>query len=186
MKNPLLINQISKGQRNSFQFTIEPDAKFMQADCGSQMSDKSYQVVRTLTSQAKSIQEFARSALLRIMGHYCCAIKILIEALLSLHPINQRQCKGCGALMMRSHLLRELSSIWQIRKRFQQVLLSIAVKGAFAGDIHPLPKQSQCDRFATRQSSFCSWMSQGQWSVRWARIIYHDVEYGYEGGIHVL
>ena len=58
MRNNLPVNQISKGQGSPFEFVIEPDTEIVQTDFGGQTSLKPRQIVWTLTSQAKSIQEF--------------------------------------------------------------------------------------------------------------------------------
>jgi hypothetical protein len=46
----------------------------------------------------------------------------------------------------------ELSTIWQIRKSCVQMLLSIAIKGSFALELSPLPKEGQRDHFAALQA----------------------------------
>jgi len=52
------VKQISEGQRIAPQLPIEPDAKVMQGDFGSQACLKAIQGLGTLTSEPKAIEQF--------------------------------------------------------------------------------------------------------------------------------
>jgi hypothetical protein len=80
-------------------------------------------------------------------------IEHLIEALLGLHAFNQMRAKGRDRLMMLPHESVELRAIRQVWKGGSQMLLSRAVKGSFAGKLHPLAKHGQRDDLAALQAS---------------------------------
>src|SRR5215472_7096427 len=58
MKSNLPINQISKSQRSAFELTVEPDAKVMQANFGSQTCLEATQGMRSFPCQTKDIEQF--------------------------------------------------------------------------------------------------------------------------------
>src|SRR5512135_203772 len=58
MKSNLPINQISKSQRSTFELTVEPDAKVMQAHFGSQTGLETTQGMRPFPCQTKDREQF--------------------------------------------------------------------------------------------------------------------------------
>jgi hypothetical protein len=86
------------------------------------------------------------------------------------------QAKCHDRVTVLPHESVELRSIRQLRKCRSQMMLGIAVKGSFAGKLHPLSKHGQRYDFAALQGS--------RWTrgvllmsiPRLAKIIDHDVE----------
>src|SRR6266478_4297813 len=118
---------------------------------------------------------------LGITRHGSRTIEHLIGTALGLHELHQVQSKGRDGITMRTHELVELSAIRQIWKGCPQMMLRIPIKGAFAGKLHPLPKQGQGNHFAALQGGGASWTLFLALQLRLAKIIDHDVQCCQEG-----
>src|SRR5260221_637412 len=118
----------------------------------------------------------AQATPLRITGHGSRAIEHFIGRALRLQKLHQEQCKGRDRISVFSLQPIELAAIWQLRKRFSQVMVRIAVKGSFALKLHPLSKQGQRDHLTSAQRPLRAWSWHLWLKLRPAKIIYHDVQ----------
>jgi hypothetical protein len=95
----------------------------------------------------------AQTAPLRVTSHGSGAVEHFIGRLLRSQHLDHKQSKGRDLVAVTSLQPIELAAIWQLRKRFSQVVLRIPVKRSFAGKLHPLSEQGQCSHLVSAQAS---------------------------------
>src|SRR6266446_327957 len=123
----------------------------------------------------------AQAAPLRITGHHSHAVQDFIGRLLPVQKLHQEQRKGGDRISIGSLQSIELAPMGQLRERFSQMMLRIAIKRSFAGKLHPLPKQGQRDHLTSAQRCLRTWFGSLWLVFRLAKIVYHDVQCCYEG-----
>src|SRR5437879_4733741 len=101
--------------------------------------------------------------------------------LLPVQKLHQEQRKGGDRISIGSLQSIELAPMGQLRERFSQMMLRIAIKRSFAGKLHPLPKQGQRDHLTSAQRCLRTWFGSLWLVFRLAKIVYHDVQCCYEG-----
>src|SRR5712692_3849787 len=116
-----------------------------------------------------------------IAGHRRGTIQRFIQAVLGFEQFHQIQAKGGDRITLVAHQPIELAAIGQSRKCGPQMQLSIAIKGTFAGKLHPLAKQSQSDDLTAAQAGLWSRMQHLGRQMSFAKIIAHHVQCGQEG-----
>lgn len=84
----------------------------------------------------------AGSASSRIAGDGGSAVEDFIGTSLGVQHLDHKQGESRDRITVSSLQSIELAAVGQLRKRFEQVMLSIPVKDAFTGKVHPLFKQS--------------------------------------------
>jgi hypothetical protein len=123
----------------------------------------------------------ASAAAFGIASHGRGTIQDLIAALLGLQQADQKQAERRDRIVRLAQESIELTASRQRRKRGSQVMLSIAVKGPFAGKLHPLAKERQGDHLTAVQGGLWSWGMFALGNMRLAKIIGHDVQCCQEG-----
>jgi hypothetical protein len=116
-----------------------------------------------------------------IAGHCRGTIQDFIAALLGLQVVNEKQAERCDRIAMLAQEPIELPASRQCRKRGSQLLLHVAVKGPFTGELHPLPKEGQRDHLTAMQGRPWPWGMLAPRQTRLAKIIGHDVQCSQEG-----
>jgi hypothetical protein len=116
-----------------------------------------------------------------ITGHCRGTIQDLIEAVLRLQEVDQKQGEPRDVIPMLAQQSIELAAIRQVWKRGSQVMLRVAIKRSFTGKLHPLAKERQGDHFTALQRRQRSWRSLLLRGSRLAKIINHDVQCSQEG-----
>lgn len=118
----------------------------------------------------------ALAASLRIASHRSRAVEHLIGSLLRLQKLHRKQGKGGDRISLASQQPIELAAIRQLRKRFLQVMLCIAIKCSFTGKLHPLAKQCQRDHLTSAELRLWSGFGPLWLKLPLAKIINHNVQ----------
>jgi hypothetical protein len=123
----------------------------------------------------------AGPASFRIAGDSSGAIEDFVGTSLSLQQLDRKQGESRDRIPVHSLQSSELAAVRQLRKRFLQMPLSIAVKGSFTGKLHPLSKQGQRGHLASGERCQRTWFGLLRFKFRLEKIVHHHVQCSQEG-----